>query len=80
MNLKNKNWYIVVENQHEQMPIYKKFFDEKRPNNSWIYYNGYTYGFFNGKYLPYDKGIKLSFEEFKKYILKEETNNIIELW
>ena len=70
-----ENWYVKVENE-EQQKVYKNYFDKVCPENSWNLFFDHCYGYYNKNYLHggawVGRGVLITFEQFKKWVLKEE--------
>lgn len=67
-----EKWHIVVYNE-EQANVYRKFFNEKA-NTYWDYFFNYVYGFNGKQYVAAERNTEITFDQFCKYVLKEETN------
>lgn len=67
-----EKWHIVVYNT-EEANVYRKFFNEKA-NTYWDYFFNYVYGFNGKQYVAAERNTEITFEQFKKYVLKKETN------
>lgn len=65
-----EKWYITVQDREKEIEYYRKYFIK----HSYIYDKGYVYGVHNNKQTSGEKyGQEITFEQFKKYVLKEET-------
>jgi hypothetical protein len=64
----SENWYIIVKDKNKEIDYYKKYF-----RSTWSFRNNFIYGFKNGKITNAIKyGQEITFEQFKKYVLKEQ--------
>lgn len=71
-----EKWEICINNE-EEAKIYRDFFESK-VGKKWDYTIGFVYGFNGKKYTSgrFYNYTEITFEQFKKYVLKEEEKNI----
>lgn len=67
-----EKWHIRIKHENERN-VYKSFFKNVRPDAGWQFLLGFIYGYYNGIYINASTtdSTEITFEQFKKYVLKE---------
>jgi len=66
-----EKWYIKIKST-EEANIYKDFFKKVKPNQNWVFWIDFIYGFNGINYTNSEsQGTLITFEQFEKYVLKE---------